>query len=144
MAVRKLGLGLILLLTLLSACSKNTTPQSELEAAVTRLQENLENKRSSAVIEQLHNEFSAQHMHDRDWAKRTLALLFLRYKNIKIIALSKASNIDPTYANVGHTQAQVAVTGAEGLIPDSARHFSIELEWWRDDDQWQLARINWQ
>lgn len=144
MAVKTFGLAFILLLTQLLGCSADTTPQSELEAAVERLQESLENKRNSAVMEQLHDDFSAQQMYDRDWAKRTMTLLFLRHKNVRVLALSKQSQIDPVYQNIGRTQAQIALTGAEGLIPDSARHYSEELEWWRVDDQWLLARLNWQ
>ena len=39
---------------------------------------------------------------------------------------------------------ELALTGAEGLIPDSARHYSVRLEWWLEDGEWQLARLNWE
>ena len=37
-----------------------------------------------------------------------------------------------------------ALTGAEGLIPDSARHYSVTLEWWLEDGEWKLARLGWE
>jgi hypothetical protein len=37
----------------------------------------------------------------------------------------------------------VAVTGAEGLIPDSANAYSVKLEWWLEGSEWKLARIEW-
>jgi len=127
----------------LAGCSKDT-PQAALEKAVSQLQENLEEKRSSAVLEQLHGQFTAQQQYDRDWARRTMALLFLRHKNVQVIALSKQSQIDPVYRDKGHTRAEVMLAGAQGLLPDSARHYRVSLEWWLDDGEWQLARLEWE
>lgn len=136
-------LSVLFLGALLGGCSKSD-PQAELEAAVARLQENLEAKRTSEVLEQLHPQFTAQQQYDRDWAERTMALMFLRHKQVRVLAISQSSEVDPTYSSKGHTRAEVALTGAEGLIPDSARHYSVRLEWWREGDQWQLARLEWE
>jgi hypothetical protein len=95
-------------------------------------------------MEQLHPQFSAQQQYDSEWAGRTMALLFLRHKQVKVLALSQSSNIDPTYSSKGYTEAQVAMTGAEGLIPDSARHYSVKLEWWLEDGEWRLAKLDWE
>ncbi|WP_277373621.1 hypothetical protein [Pseudomonas sp. AA-38] len=145
MSARLLLAPLLLFCTfLLVACGAKDDPQAALEAAVQQLQDNLEAKRNGAVLEQLHPDFKAQQELDRDWAKRTMTLLFLRHKNVKVIALGKNSWIDPAISNKGYTEAQVGLTGAEGLIPDSARHYSVKLEWWLDDGEWKLARLNWQ
>ncbi|MHA6492175.1 outer membrane protein assembly factor BamD [Pseudomonas borbori] len=144
MSAWKFALPLLVFFALLAGCGGNDDPQAALEAAVQQLQDNLEAKKTSAVLEQLHPEFSAQQQFDRDWAKRTMTLLFLRHKNVKVIALSKTSQIDSTYSEKGHTDAQVAMTGAEGLIPDSARHYGVKLEWWLEDGEWKLARLGWE
>ncbi|HBX54378.1 hypothetical protein [Pseudomonas sp. UBA2684] len=144
MPTRKLALSFMMLFALLSGCGEADNPQAALEAAVQQLQDNLEAKQTGAVLEQLHPTFSAQQQFDRDWAQRTMMLLFIRHKNIKVIALSKDSRVDPTYSEKGHTEAQVAMAGAEGLIPDSARHYSVKLEWWLEDGDWKLARLNWE
>lgn len=143
MPTQRFFLPFLLLLALLGGCSKSD-PQAALEAAAQQLQDNLEAKDTSAVLEQLHPQFGAQQQFDREWAQRTMMLLFLRHKQVKVLALSKSSSIDPTYSNKGYTDAQVALTGAEGLIPDSARHYSVKLEWWLEGDQWQLARLSWE
>ncbi len=140
----KFALPLTLFCALLSGCGGVDDPQAALEAAVQQLQDNLEAKKTNAVIEQLHPEFMAQAEFDRDWAKRTMTLMFLRHKNIKVLALSKSSHVDPTYSEKGHTDAQVGLLGAEGLIPDSAKHYAVKLEWWLDDGEWRLARLDWQ
>ncbi|HEX5842703.1 MAG TPA: hypothetical protein VFY62_09500 [Pseudomonas sp.] len=129
---------------LLSGCGAQDDPQAALEAAVQQLQDNLQAKQNSAVLEQLHPQFSAQGEFDREWAQRTMLLLFMRHKNVKVLALSKDSRIDATYREKGHSEAQVALAGAESLIPDSARHYRVKMEWWLEGDEWKLARLSWE
>jgi hypothetical protein len=133
----------LLICALLAGCTPSD-PQAALEAAVQQLQDNLEAKRNSEVLEQLHPQFSAQQQYDRAWAQRTMAMLFLRHKQVRVVAIGESSEVDPTYSSKGHTRAEVAMTGAEGLIPDSARHYSVKLEWWLEDGEWKLARLNWE
>ena len=145
MSMRHLAWPLLISLSLLLAgCGGRDDPQAALEGAVQQLQDNIEGKNTAAVLDQLHDDFLARQALDREWAKRTMALLFLRHKNIKVIALAKNSWIDAAISSKGHTEAQVALTGAEGLIPDSARHYSVKLEWWLDGNEWKLARLDWE
>ena len=144
MSARKFALPLLLFFFFLAGCGGKDDPQAALDAAVQRLQDNLQEKNTGAVLEQLHPTFVAQQQFDRDWAKRTMTLLFLRHKNVQVIALSKNSWLDPTYSEKGHTEAQMALTGAEGLIPDSARHYAVKLEWWLEGGEWKLARLAWE
>ena len=144
MPTRQIALALLVLFTLLGGCGDREDPQAALDAAVQQLQDNLEAKDSSAVLAQLHPQFVAQQQFDGDWARRTMALLFLRHQQVRVLALSKNSHLDPTYSTKGHTEAQLALTGAEGLIPDSARHYAVKLEWWLEEDEWRLARLSWE
>ncbi|MES2817758.1 MAG: hypothetical protein V4812_02075 [Pseudomonadota bacterium] len=133
-----------MLLALLAGCGRSD-PLTALEAAVQQLQSTIEDKDNGAVLDQLHPQFAAQQQTlDRDWARRSMALLFLRHKNIQVIALSHSSRLDAISPEKGYTQAQLALTGAEALIPDSARHYSVTLEWWLDEGQWKLARLDWE
>ncbi|MDF3935110.1 hypothetical protein [Pseudomonas citronellolis] len=130
-------------LALLAGCGKND-PQAALEAAVQELQGNIEGKKSGAVLDQLADDFRAQQVNDRDWARRTMAMLFLRHQKIGVIAPAKHSWIDPSVSRRGYTEAKVGLTGAEGLIPDSARLYDLKLEWWLEDGEWKLARLDWE
>ncbi|SDU31141.1 hypothetical protein SAMN05216296_3002 [Pseudomonas pohangensis] len=143
MPLRHLVLFCLLAFNGVAGCSKDS-PQAALEKAVSLLQENLQEKRSSAVLEQLHPQFMAEQQYDRNWAKRTMALLYLRHKQVQVLALGKRSQIDPVYRDKGHTRAEVMLAGAQGLLPDSARQFSVDLEWWLEDGEWRLARIDWE
>ena len=128
---------------ILSGCSK-ADPQAQLEAAVQKLQDSLEAKDTSAVIDQLDASFQAQDGLDREWARKTMTLMFLRYASVKVIAVTRKSSIDPTAAQSGLTQAQVLVTGAQGLIPERAAPYDVRLEWRRVSDEWKLTRITWE
>ncbi len=143
-ARRSVWICVLLPLLLLSGCGK-TDPKTALEAAVQTLQDNLEAKKASAVLDQLHPGFQAggEGM-DREWAKRTMALMFMRYANIRIIAVTRHSRIDSGSSQVGHTEAQVLVTGAQGLIPERAEPYAIQLEWRLDGRDWKLMRLQWE
>ena len=143
MPTQRFALAFLLICALLTGCTPSD-PQAALEAAVQQLQDNIEAKRNDEVLDQLHPQFSAQQQYDREWARRTMALLFLRHKQVRVIAIGTSSEVDPTYSEKGHTRAEVAMTGAEGLIPDSARHYSVKLEWLLEDGEWKLARLNWE
>lgn len=142
MPVRPVTLALLLIFSLISGCGRDD-PQAALEAAVQDLQNNIESKQTSAVLEQLHPQFSANQQYDREWAKRTMLLLFMRNQKVSVIAFSKSSTIDPIYPDKGHTEAEITVTGATGLIPNNAAHHRLQLQWWYEDGEWQLARMNW-
>lgn len=143
MWARRCVLMCLLVPVLLVGCGK-TDPQAALEAAVQQLQDNLEAKKTGAVLDQLHASFQAGEGMDREWAKRTMTLMFLRYANVKIIAVTRSSRIDPGTSQVGHTEAQVIVTGAQGLIPERAAPYAVKLQWRRDGRDWKLIELRWE
>lgn len=126
----------------LGGCGK-TDPQASLEAAVQRLQDNLEARKTSDVLDQLHSKFRAQGELDKDWAKQTMTVMFLRFANIRIVAVTRSSRIDSTAPQKGYTEAQVLVTGAQGLIPDEAAPYGVTLEWQLDGNDWKLFDLLW-
>ena len=79
-----------LALIAVTGCSRDN-PQAELEAAVQTLQDNLEAKRAGAVLD-LAADFHAQSEFDREWAKRTMTVLFLQNANVKVMAFAEQSD----------------------------------------------------
>ena len=142
MLAQRIPLIFLLLLAMLGGCSRDD-PQAALEKAARQLQTGLEEKDLSRVLEQLHSEFQAGDGLDRVWAERSMRLAFLRHRNIRIIALRHDSRLDSSYADRGYTEAEVTMSGAEGLIPQRAGHYSVKLEWWLEGDEWRLARLSW-
>lgn len=127
---------------LLGACRDE--PLAALERAADHLQENLDAKAAGSALEQLHPQFLARSDLDRDWAGRTMALLFLRHRQVKVLAIGRTCELDATYSARGHCRAQVALAGAESLVPDSARLYAVRSEWWLEDGEWLLARLEWE
>jgi len=143
MPVWKLATAALMVALLLSGCARDD-PQAALVAAAKALQENIENKDTAALLAQIHPEFRANQVLDREWVRRTATLMFLRHRNVKVLALSSDSWLDPSYADKGRSEAQVALTGAQGLLPQSAGHYHVRLEWWLEDGDWLLARLDWE
>jgi hypothetical protein len=129
--------------TVLAACGRDD-PQAALEAAVQQLQDHLEAKDAGAVLDLLDAQFRAQDDLNREWARRTMGLLFLRHANVRIVALTRTSRIAPDARHVGFTEAQVLLSGAQDLIPDRVAPYSIKLEWRHDGSRWKLFALDWQ
>lgn len=127
----------------LAGCGK-TDPRTALDAAVQQLQDNLEARKASAVMDQLHPNFQAGEGMDRGWAQRTMTLMFMRYATIKILAVSRSNRIDSGTSQVGHTEAKVVVTGAQGLIPERAEPYAVRLQWRLEGDDWKLLELHWE
>lgn len=132
---------LALLMTLVG-CGRDD-PEAALQQAAEQLQATLENKQIGDLMELLHADFQAQRQYDEEWARRTATLMFLRHRNVRVIALSQRSWVDPTYPDRGHTEAQVTLAGAESLLPQQAGHYQVRLEWRQEQGEWQLARLEW-
>ena len=138
----KLAATFVAVAILLVGCGRDD-PEAALQAAVESLQESIENKDTARLMDLVHSEFSANRELDRDWARRTATMMFLRHRNVRVIALNSRSWIDPTYPDKGYSEAQVALTGAEGWLPQRLGHHDVRLEWWLRDGEWHLARLNW-
>jgi len=143
MPVWKLAVAFVTVVVLLVGCDRDD-PEAALKAAVESLQSSIENKDTSQLMDLVHKEFSANRELDRDWVRRTATLMFLRHRNVRVIALNGRSWIDPTYSDKGYSEAQVALTGAEPFLPQRLGHYNVRLEWWLTDGTWQLARLSWE
>lgn len=131
------------LFTLLAGCGPKD-PASALADAADELQAALEARQVSAVMDLLHPSFQTGQGYDRQWAQQTMRGLFLRYRNVHILVLRQSHRLDPGYHDRARSEADVTVSGAEGLIPNSARIYKVRLEWALEDGEWQLARLDWE
>lgn len=133
---------LLILSVSLLACHSQS-PAEALDAAAQRLQDNLSNKRSSAVTEQLHQNFSAQQGMDKKAAQQQMLMLFMRFKNINILVVNRSCQLDNSYHDRGHCSAQVAISGAQGLIPERADYYKVTSQWQLNGKDWQLLTLAW-
>lgn len=128
---------------MLGACSKDD-PQARLEATVEAFQASIEAKDVRAVMDLVDARFRMQGDLDLNRARQTLMVTFHRYANIKVFAVGHQTRIDPASKLTGYTEAQVLVTGAQGLIPERASPYTVRMEWRLVDDDWKLYDLKWE
>lgn len=129
---------------LFSACGR-ADPEAELEASVRELQSALEEKESQRVLSLLDEDFAAPAPENgREWARRNMLLVFSRYRNIRIMVLSRENRIDAQVPDRAQSSARIALIGAEGLIPDDARQIEVRMGWILRGKDWKLARLEWE
>lgn len=133
----------LLVLALLPAACRRDDPQAALEATVQRLQDALEARDSAAVLALLDRGSVVQGEPGREWARRTMTLVFLRYPNVRIVAPVRRSTIDPSAPHLGLTEAQVLLVGAQGLLPERVEPYAVRMRWQREDGQWRLLGLEW-
>ena len=109
------------------------------------LQEALEARKTSEVMDLLDPRFRAQEVFDADWARKTMTLVFLRYAQVRVVAVSNRSTLeDGEGGTLGLTEAKVLVTGAQGLIAERLEPYTVTLRWRREGDDWKLRDLTWQ
>ena len=129
----------------LLACGKPDGPQVLLERSVQELQDALESRQTSHVMAMLDPRFRAQDELDADWARKTMTLVFLRYAQVRVVAVSNRSSLeDGEGGTLGLTEAKVLVTGAQGLIPERLEPYTVTLHWRREGDDWKLRDLSWE
>ena len=143
MSMPRRTLLLFSLLLALGGC-RQEGPLERVQQNAAALQEALQKKDAGTVMDLLHDDFLAQDQYRRDWAQRSMALYFLRHKKIGVSILNQESRLDSSYSDRAYSSAQVLLTGADNLLPDSARSYDLKLEWWLVDGDWQLARLAWE
>jgi hypothetical protein len=126
----------------LAACGKGD-PQAKLEAAVRALQAAIEARDTGDVMDLLDEHFQGSGNLDRDGTRRLLTATFLRFQNIKVIAASLNAQVDPQAPTLGRVEAQVLVTGAQGLIPERAEPYAVRMEWRLVGGDWKLGDLRW-
>jgi hypothetical protein len=96
------------------------------------------------VMDLLDPHFQGSANLDHAGTRRLLTATFLRYQNIRVIAMSSSHHIDPQTPTLGRSEAQVLVTGAQGLVPERAEPYGVKLEWRQVGGDWKLSDLRWE
>lgn len=91
----------------------------------------------------MHQDFNAQQGMDKKAAQQQMILAFMRFKNINILVVNRNCQLDNSYHDRGHCSAQVAISGAQGLIPERANYYNVKSQWQLDGKNWQLIQLHW-
>jgi len=138
----------ILLAVLCMACAR-TPPEAAIRAEIAAIETALAEHDNRAVRAHLAPGFQggpadAPSQLDHSGVQRLLAGYFLRYPNIGVVVTGLTITPlahDPTQA---WSEASVLLTGAEGLIPDTGRIYTVRGLWRQAEGDWQLAELSWE
>ncbi|MBL0917138.1 MAG: hypothetical protein IBJ14_00400 [Hydrogenophaga sp.] len=127
----------------LAACAR-TDPEKQLLETAQALQAAIEARKTGDVMDLVDEHFRGSANLDPDSARRMLMATFLRYQNIKVVALAPSVRIDPSAPTLGIIESPVVVTGAQGLIPERAEPYTVRTEWRLVKGDWKLSDLRWE
>lgn len=139
--------GIVLLIVLLAGCSQRAGPEQAVRESIVTLETALAERSPGDVLDTLADSFlggrSGQLDMDKDGAKKTLAVYFLRYHRIRVVVTQVEVEVDPYEPALARATANVALAGGESLIPNSAGFYQVESHWQEIDGAWQITRLQW-
>lgn len=127
----------------LAACSRADPEQRLLEAG-RALQAAVEARDTGEVMGLVDEHFRGSAGLDPVSARRLLTATFVRYQNIRVLALAPDVRIDPAAPTLGVIESPVVVTGAQGLVPERAEPYRVRTEWRLVDGAWKLSDLRWE
>ena len=127
----------------LGACTRSD-PEQRLRDAAQALQAAIEARDTGDVMDLLDEHFRGSGQLEPDSARRLLTATFLRYPQIRVVALAPGVRIDPQAPSLGVIEAQVVVTGAQGLVPERVEPYRVRTEWRLVGGDWKLSDLRWE
>jgi hypothetical protein len=103
----------------------------------------LEERKISKATEYIAEGFVGNSGLDKNTITRVLLGQFLRHKNITVVITRSEVTVNPNDPYTATLQGVVAAAGAENLLPQDGRIYSINSEWQLIDDEWMLIRMQW-
>ena len=135
------------LVFILSACGK-TPPEEAIGKNMDELQLAIQEKDNGGVRGYLSSQFRGFGERgtqlDVNNVRQYLAGIFLRYRNINVLISNTRIAVEEYDPFRATSTSSVVVTGAEGLIPDTARVYQVKGSWALEDDEWKLLEVSWE
>ena len=131
----------VVMLAALCACTR-TTPEQQLRDTVSSLQAGIETRDAGDIRAVLADDFVGPEGLDREGAVRMAQAMFLRHRDVGVtIAGPLQVRMQPDHASV---RFDVALSGGSGgVLPDTARLYSVETGWRLQDGDWRLTSAEW-
>jgi hypothetical protein len=132
----------------LSGCAR-TPPEAAIGEAVEAIDTALDAQDNAGVRRWLAEDFrggpagTADPL-DKAGVQRLLAGYFLRYRHIGVVVSGLTVTPLAHDDTQAWSEAKVLLTGAEGLIPDTGRLYTVRGLWQRDGDDWALRELTWE
>lgn len=127
------------LAALAAGCAKEP-PEAALRATIAGMQAAAEARGADTLAEAVSEEFVGPEGMDRDQLRRTLALVWLRDKNVGV-------QLGPLDVELVGDRARVdftaGTTGGAGWLPDRGQLYQVETAWRLEGGDWKLLSASW-
>lgn len=132
---------LVLLAAALAACS-TSPPEARLRERIAEMQTALETRELAQFMDGVAEDFSSEAGLDRRGLHSYLRVQVLRHAEI---GLTLGPIEVQMHGDRASAQFSVMATGGSGgLLPDSARPWTVRSDWRDGPDGWQVFRAQWQ
>jgi hypothetical protein len=125
---------------LLPGCSR-PAPEAALRSAVERMEAAAEARDSSALVADFSEQFVGPDGMDRDQFRRTLAVIWLRNREVGVAVGPLEVAIMGEGARVEFT---AATRGGDGWLPDRAQVYRVKTGWRLEGGEWKLVSASWE
>lgn len=134
-----------LCVTLMLSVAGCSTPPDEQRITdhIKAIAANINQKKVSATLENISENYSGKHMNTKKDVQRMLMLSFLKYKRISIILTNIQVTIDNIYSNQAEATFNAIATSGTGLIPNEGQAYRVTTQWEKVDDDWSLRQADW-
>ncbi len=128
-------------LALLAAGCGREPPEEAVRAALAAMVEAAEARDAAAIAGHVSVDFAGPGSMDREQFRRTLAVAWLRDREIGV-------SVGPVEVEVigerARTRFTAATRGGEGWLPDRAQVYRVDAGWRLEDGEWKLLSAEWE
>ena len=136
------GLVFVLLLSIsLFACSPPPDDETRLRQALDRMAEAIEQHDRQTIMQQLAVDFrTTQGLLPQD-INRMLFIQFRQNKQIQVFLYDIDVRLLPVTADI---ELQALLLGSSQWLPERGRRYRVQMRWQKQEEEWRLARLDWQ
>lgn len=136
------GLVFVLLLSIsLFACSPPPDDETRLRQVLDRMAEAIEQHDRQTIMQQLAVDFrTTQGLLPQD-INRMLFIQFRQNKQIQVFLYDIDVRLLPVTADV---ELQALLLGSSQWLPERGRRYRVQMRWQKQEEEWRLARLDWQ
>jgi len=140
--VAAVGGALLAIAVVLPGCTDGSA-EAQVRKTVENLQSAVENRDSAAVLDLLADNFTASDGSERRSAESQLADWFARYQDVFLVVNDLTININPEDPMRAVMAGRATLAAGRSVLPVSLRSYRFSGEWWLEQEQWRLVRLDW-
>lgn len=138
----QLGLGFVLLVGIsLCACSARPDDETRLRQQLDQLATAIEQHDRETIMQHLADDFRTPQGQQAQDINRMLFIQFRQNKQIQVFLYDIDVKLLSVVADV---ELQALLLGSSRWVPERSRRYQVQMRWQKQNDDWRLARLNWQ